>query len=364
MRSEAFDVTTCSVDICVGLFYNQRELIILEFDMDKERCEKISVILPMYNVERYIGKCITSLLNQTHSNMEIIIVDDGSTDLSKQKSCEYADIYPNVVVLDNEKKGLVSAWKTGLKKASGDYIGFVDPDDYVDNDYYKKLCDAITKCDADIAVSGWIREDDAGNVIDKGGMVFAPETVDGEALEKAKQRFFYDRKIPNSRWCKLYKKSIIMQNIDLYDDRISVGEDIGISACTFFDAKRVVYTASVGYHYVYRSGSITHKFNEKALEDFNCLCHEIPDICKEKGYSEKYAYTELKRLIVTVVNMICRSGDKNAKDIMRHFRQEPSVATVMANKAKLPKGILKKAVYLAFRMRMYSLLIIGKKLLG
>ena len=104
-------MTTCSVDIFVGLFYNQRELIILEFGMDKERFEKISVILPMYNVERYIGKCITSLLNQTHSNMEIIIVDDGSTDLSKQKSCEYADIYPNVVVLDNEKKGLVSAWK-------------------------------------------------------------------------------------------------------------------------------------------------------------------------------------------------------------------------------------------------------------
>lgn len=120
--------------------------------------DKISVIVPIYNVEKYLNKCIDSIVNQTYKNLEIILIDDGSTDGSGDICDEYAGRDMRIKVFHQENKGVVAARKVGIKNATGEYIGFVDGDDYIDSNMFAELYHLINKKEADIVSSGWKRE--------------------------------------------------------------------------------------------------------------------------------------------------------------------------------------------------------------
>ena len=118
----------------------------------------ISIIVPVYNVEDYIEDCVNSIVNQTYNNIEILLVDDGSTD-SSGKICDcLADRDPRIKVLHKQNGGLMSAWKQGVLNSTGEYIGFVDSDDEVDLDMYERLLKTAEADSADIVACGLIRE--------------------------------------------------------------------------------------------------------------------------------------------------------------------------------------------------------------
>lgn len=117
----------------------------------------ISVIVPVYNVEAYLKRCLNSLVNQTYGNLEILLIDDGSTDLSPRICDEYADRYSNVTVIHQKNKGLCGARNTGLDNARGEYIGFVDSDDWCSLDMYQFLYDTICKHNVDVVACGYYR---------------------------------------------------------------------------------------------------------------------------------------------------------------------------------------------------------------
>ena len=123
----------------------------------------VSVIVPVYNVERYVQQCLESLVNQTLKEIEIIIVNDGSTDGSAEICNKYAKMDSRIVYITKENGGLSEARNVGLKYASADYIGFVDSDDYVDLDFFKVLYDLTQKNNAKISV-GAIRRVDENNI--------------------------------------------------------------------------------------------------------------------------------------------------------------------------------------------------------
>lgn len=114
--------------------------------------KKISVIVAVYNTEKYIEKCLRSLLNQTYQNLEIIVVDDGSTDNSKEVLKKYSHNDKIKLIYNKKNSGLSYSRNVGLENATGDYIGYIDSDDYVDLDYYEKLIQAIIENKADIAI--------------------------------------------------------------------------------------------------------------------------------------------------------------------------------------------------------------------
>ena len=118
----------------------------------------ISVIVPIYNVEEYLDDCINSLLNQTYRDLEIVLVDDGSTDRSGIICDFYGEKDNRIKVLHKENGGLMSAWKYGVLKARGDYIVFVDSDDWIDKDMYQRLFERISESNADIVLCGLIKE--------------------------------------------------------------------------------------------------------------------------------------------------------------------------------------------------------------
>ena len=119
---------------------------------------KISVVVPVYNVEAYLERCLDSLINQTLSDIEIICVNDGSTDSSPEKLEEFAKKDSRIKIINQENGGLSAARNTGIEAATGEYIGFVDSDDYVDLDFYEKLYNAATSHNADISCTSIIRK--------------------------------------------------------------------------------------------------------------------------------------------------------------------------------------------------------------
>ena len=118
---------------------------------------KVSVIVPVYNVEIYLADCLDSVLQQTLKDIEIICINDGSTDKSPEILAEYAKKDPRITIISQENKGLSSARNRGLEVATGEYVAFLDSDDWVDPDYYEKLYNTAVKYDAQIACSGYKR---------------------------------------------------------------------------------------------------------------------------------------------------------------------------------------------------------------
>ena len=156
---------------------------------------KVSVIVPVYNVERYLGKCLDSLVNQTLDDIEIIIVNDGSTDASKYVIEQYIGKYENIKYYEKENGGLSDARNYGLQFAKGKYIAFLDSDDYVDTNLYKKMYEKAKKEDSDMVEGNfyWVYDKKTKKDI-------------GEKYKGKKQMLEKARVVA---WNKLYKKEIL-----------------------------------------------------------------------------------------------------------------------------------------------------------
>ncbi len=120
--------------------------------------KKISVVIPVYNVEKYLETCLNSVINQTYKNLEIIVVNDGSKDSSLEICKKYEKLDNRIILIDQKNRGLSGARNVGIKKATGDYIHFLDSDDYITLNYYEKMIEALSDTDADIVVGGFYYE--------------------------------------------------------------------------------------------------------------------------------------------------------------------------------------------------------------
>lgn len=218
----------------------------------------ISVIVPIYNGEDYVLKCIESITNQTYKNLEIILVDDGSTDASGDICDECMRKDSRIKVIHKVNEGLVSSRKAGIQIAKGYYATYVDGDDWIEPDMYEKLVDQIL--DADIIVSGVIR--DYGNHLIRETNKIPDGIYEGNDLKTkiySKMIYtgtFFERGIQPNIYKALYKREILLKNqIQLVND-IRLGEDAACFYPTILDANKVVLTSDCFYHYQIHKGSI------------------------------------------------------------------------------------------------------------
>lgn len=220
---------------------------------------KISIIVPVYKVENYINKCIDSVLNQTFKDFELILVDDGSPDRCGKICDEYSKKDSRVRVVHKENGGLSDARNRGIKEAKGEYIGFVDSDDYIDEYMYEILYDNLIKNNADISVCGiydCYKDKIFQNNIDGKVHVFSNQ----EALKEV----LYGKKLTAFAFNKLYKREVF-DNI-----RFPVGkiyEDSFLIPTVFANSEKIVLVSVPKYYYIHREGSITSsKFSEKFFD--------------------------------------------------------------------------------------------------
>ena len=232
----------------------------------------ISIIVPIYKVEHYIRRCIDSILSQTYTNLEIILVDDGSPDSCPGICDEYAFLDKRIKVIHKKNGGLSSARNAGLDIASGEYIGLIDSDDFIESDMYEELYKATLKYDADISVCGrYIVEEDK---ITSYSDTQQPQVYNRyQALRQIALDDFYNG-INNYAWDKLYKKSLF-DNIRYPQGKHF--EDIFTTYKLFSISSKIVHIQSPKYYYLQREDSIIGSTNTGSRYDYykaNTQCLE------------------------------------------------------------------------------------------
>lgn len=223
--------------------------------------DKISIIVPIYKVEKYLKKCIDSIINQTYSNLEIILVDDGSPDNCPNICDEYAKKDNRIIVIHKKNGGLSDARNVGIEQATGKYISFIDSDDYITNDYIEYLYKLITSYDGDVSIIlPQIFYDEQDRVI----ISNKKEIIKVYDSKTALLTMLYQKEFDTSAWGKLYKT-------DLFNDiKFPVGklyEDISTIYKTFLNSDTIVYSNQKKYYYLKRKDSIMGRsFKEKDMD--------------------------------------------------------------------------------------------------
>ncbi|EOU2099613.1 glycosyltransferase, partial [Clostridium perfringens] len=226
---------------------------------------KISVIVPVYNVEEYISKCIDSILNQTiNEQFEIIVVNDGSTD----NSMNILNIYKDKIKIVNKSNGgLSSARNAGLEIAKGEYIIFVDSDDWLEEDFLESLYNFIKKDDLDVVFSGYKVYRENGNIT-KVKCVYSEDIILNK--DKAIEKLLSKRTFRAEVWDDIYNREFLMKNKLFFTEGI-INEDEDFTLRVLINSKKVGYLNYNGYIYRQRDGSITKTINYKKIIESRIL---------------------------------------------------------------------------------------------
>lgn len=219
--------------------------------------QPISIIIPIYNVALYLEKCIQSVINQTYKNLQIILVDDGSADNSLEICRRYQKQDSRITVIHKTNAGLVSARKAGLQEAAGDYIGYVDGDDWIEPDMYEHLFEIMQMTEADMVETAYVRE--AEGVSQKSANKIAAGIYETSELmpEMLCDNDFNECHLSPYLWSKLFKRKML-QDIQMNtDEQIQLGEDAAVTYPYVLKCSRIAVSDYAGYHYVQRTGSMT-----------------------------------------------------------------------------------------------------------
>ena len=219
----------------------------------------ISVIVPIYMIDRYIGICIESILNQTYQNLEIILVDDGGKDRCPEICRLYAKKDSRIKVIHKPNGGLVSARKAGLRISGGDYIAYVDGDDWIGPGFIEVLYTAVYTSGADMVCAGLTRDlfsksAHFSNALPSG-------IYEGEKLKYLWKNMlsygsYYRPGISTYVWNKLFRREVLLTPQSMVDDRISIGEDGAVTYPALLNCRRVAVVGNVAYHYRQREDSM------------------------------------------------------------------------------------------------------------
>lgn len=264
---------------------------------------RISVIVPFYNVEGYIEKCLETLVNQTFQDIEIILVNDGSKDRSEEIAKKFANRYENkIVYLEKENGGLSSARNFGLAHARGEYVAFVDSDDYIEKNMYEKMYNLIIKERSDMVECDFYWEYPNKKKIDTG------------KLYNNKNQMLENVRVV--AWNKLIKKEIIDKHGIEFPNGYQY-EDVEFTYKLIPYIQKVSFLKEPMVHYIQRTKSISNSQNEKTMQIFDVLEHVI-NYYKENGlyknYEKELEYIYVRYAFCSSLKRIMKIEDEELKD--------------------------------------------------
>lgn len=228
---------------------------------------KVSVVVPVYNTALYLRDCLDSIIAQTLEEIEIICINNGSTDDSREILQEYADRDKRILIVNQANAGPMGARKTGSRLAKGEYIGYVDSDDRIEKNMYEVLYDIAIQNNADIVSSGYYME---GNYLTRQIDNIQEGLYEGNRLRALREQAFYNfsKRQPGIRagvCFKLFRKEIIVKAQEEIPNAVHMSEDKLCTIAALLESKRVYISHRIFYHYYLRNNSICHRENEDYL---------------------------------------------------------------------------------------------------
>ena len=251
----------------------------------------VSIIIPVYNTAQYLKRCLDSIINQTLEDIEIICINDGSTDNSPQVLQEYAAKDNRIKLINQENQGLSCTRNNGMNLASGEYIGFVDSDDWIERDFYEKLYQAAQKYDADIAAAGILQNNGERS---KPFLRIKKEQTAHITEEKYKLC-----NIPRRChvWNKIYRRKPLLDTGLKFPPK-RIFEDIVWSHIVIDKLNKLVTVPNTYYFYYETRGSISKKFDQKHEEDLRFANHECMEYIRRNHIKVNYKhYSADKRVL-------------------------------------------------------------------
>ena len=267
---------------------------------------KLSIVAAVYNLEKYLPRCLDALVNQTLQEIEILCVDDGSTDSAPQIIDEYAKKYPEKVkAFHKPNGGEFTTRNYGLERATGEYVTFVDTDDWVEPNWAEKLYNAAKENNADLAVCGFERID-----LDTGKVVSNPPPPLGYTVKEINTKDDFMLFINPAPWNKIYKlekvKDLSFMNFRGFNDMIFL-------TSSYTRVKNIAFVPDVLYHYYLRYDSQIHSVNSEDVENFKKYLLELKNFyIKENKYEEMKYILDLMAFIHLGTSVMYRASyDKN-----------------------------------------------------
>ncbi|MFN4299814.1 MAG: glycosyltransferase family 2 protein [Thermaurantimonas sp.] len=284
----------------------------------------ISIIIPVYNVEKFVDKCIVSCINQTYKNIEIILVNDGSIDSSGEICENYKRIDNRITVYHKENGGLSSARNFGIIKSNGKYITFLDSDDWLELNTLEVAHEIISKYSADIVFWSFIKEFYRNNIkykvfpTDNDIEIFANDklyNIRRRTVGLLNEELRFPTKTDSfiSAWGKLYKSDLIKQNnIKFLDTHLVGSEDVFFNIQAFHFSNKIIYINQFLNHYrMTNESSLTKHHKNTLFYRFKNLYHTIDDFIIKNNFENSYKIALSNRLVLSLINNCLAISSKN-----------------------------------------------------
>lgn len=273
----------------------------------------ISIIVPIYNVEKYLDKCLQSITNQTYKNLQIILINDGSTDTSLRICENFALNDERICIVNQESKGVSEARNTGIREAKGAYITFIDSDDVVESTYIQYLYDII-KENNDISVCKMkeIYGDGDDDINNDGEESVIKQLNSKEAIEI----MLYQREFDNSLWGKMYKKELFS---DVVFPKGKLYEDMAVIYDIFLKTDKIIFGSKINYYYRVRQNSImTTEFSSEKMELINFTERMVKNVSEKfpdlyMAAIRRYVYSNF-RLLGEAIQ--CKGNNSKEENIL------------------------------------------------
>lgn len=279
--------------------------------------EMVSIIVPVYNVEKYLEECLNSILGQTYKNLEILLIDDGSTDASGNMCDTLAENDERIKVIHKRNSGVSAARNTGLYNCNGQYITFVDSDDYIELDYVQVLMESMKQFDVDIAECGFYElypnEEKIKRGIETGCYVELDDTFN-----------YCKHQEIGYIWGKLFKRNCL-ENL-FFDETISLAEDALWMVQVCKNVKKLYYSDKAKYIYRMVGQSVTHKRDVRDLETMLIAGKKIIELQSPNCmafYSANMEY--MKKCRRTAAELVCRGDSKRKAEIYKEVRNRKKI---------------------------------------
>jgi len=291
------------------------------------RNKLVSIIVPVYNSEKYVDKCINSILNQTYKNIELILIDDGSIDNSGHLCDVYANVDRRVKVIHMKNSGVSSARNKGIEAARGKFIQFVDSDDYIEKNMVETLVHEINN-NVDIVLCGYKRlTKDNNRIINaKNSNLYKQVSITKEMFLNQFDNFYKNQYI-NYLWNKLYFSSIIKKNGIEFDNSIDWGEDLMFNLEYLGYCNNITIIDKLLYNYInYNNDSITSKFNSELYNNQQNMYKKVREFLKSnnKYLGENKQVVERKftdAIVMCLSNLFYKNSNYNKIEIINKISE-------------------------------------------
>lgn len=335
----------------------------------------VSVILPVYNVEKYINRCIESIINQTYKNLEIILIDDGSTDSCPQICDEWGKRDNRIKVVHKKNSGLGMARNTGINNALGEYICFFDSDDYIAVNAIEKLYKVLKEYNADVVCFGFGNVDKNGNIrklvpniqkklykYDDVINEFLPELIAPNPKTKSKPKFRM------SAWSAIYSMEVIRKSgWKFVSEREIISEDVYSLLILYKNVSSVAILPEPLYFYCENDASLTRKYTADRYNKIKYFYQETVKLCQKLNYNQDILHRVTKPYLAFTITAL-KQEIKSGKDKLNIYISIKSIVddTVLQEVLKNNKydkvSFTRKILFWAIRNKLYHICIFLLKL--